>query len=480
MEDSKLWQLTEKLSKPYLREATHWVHSPFFNRQEHLARLWAYLLGISRRASPRPEYESAFRASFPGEPYDAQKMRLAMSALYRLLLQFLAYKEQQDNQPLQLLQQAQALRRLGLEQQAQQQLQKAQQANDDSPFRDVEHFRLQYEMLEEAYHYSLRARPDSPAYLQELADNGDIALLAAKLRQACLTLAHRAVYPAHYQPGFIEEAIHYIEAKGLRSLPCIELYYFYYYTLKEPRDEQYFLKFRDLLIQESRHFPSREANTLYLLAINYCVRKVNDGFVQYFGEVMRLYQEGLKAGHLLENGQLSRFTYHNIVATGLRTGDFDWVERFIHEYRAKLERPYRESSFSFCLARLEFARQHYEQALPLLQKANYRDPLLNLAAKTLLIKIYYETEEFSLLQAHLEAMRNYIRRKKVIGYHRTNYLNITHYARKLMALAPFDKAGARKLAEAIRGEDVLTEKAWFLEQLPGPNPGGLNKPTEFG
>ncbi|HQU58953.1 MAG TPA: hypothetical protein PLU64_07150, partial [Saprospiraceae bacterium] len=99
------------------------------------------------------------------------------------------------------------------------------------------------------------------------------------------------------------------------------------------------------------------------------------------------------------------------------------------------------------------------------QKANYRDPLLNLAAKTLLIKIYYETEEYSLLQAHLEAMRNYIRRKKVIGYHRTNYLNITLYARKLMALAPFDKAGAKKLAEAIRQEEVLTEKAWFMAQL---------------
>ena len=465
MVDSKLWQLAEKFPKPFLREATHWVHSPFFNRQEHLNRLWAYLSDTSKQANPKPSYEGAFESAFPGEPYDAQKLRLAMSGLYHLLLQFLAYKENQDNQPLQLLQQAQALRRLGLEQQAQQQLQKAQKANQDSSFRNVEHFRLQYEILEEAYHYSLRDRPDSPAYLQELTDNGDIALLAAKLRQACLTLAHQAVYPAAYQPGFIDEAIRYIEARGLLAQPCIELYYHYYYMLKKPEEEQYFYQFRDLLIREGQAFPSREANTLYVLAINYCVRKVNDGHEQYFGEVMKLYREGLKAGHLLENGQLSRFTYHNIVATGLRTGDFDWVENFIHEYRSKLERVYRESSFSFCLARLEYARQQYEQALPLLQKANYRDPLLNLAAKTLLIKIYYETEEYSLLQAHLEAMRNYIRRKKVIGYHRTNYLNITLYARKLMALAPFDKAGAKKLAEAIRQEDVLTEKAWFMAQL---------------
>lgn len=467
MGDSKLWQLAEKFPKPFLREATHWVHSPFFNRQEHLIRLWAYITDTSKLANPKPSHEAAFARAFPKEPYDAQKLRLAMSGLYHLLLQFLAYKENQDNQPLQLLQQAQALRRLGLEQQAQQQLQKAQQASEASPFRNVDHFRLQYEILEEAYHYSSRAKPDTPAYLQELTDNGDIALLSAKLRQACLTLAHQSVYPASYQTGFIDEAIRYIEAKGLLSEPCIELYYYYYYTLKQPDEEAYFRKFRDLLIRESQAFPSREANNLYMLAINYCVRKVNDGFEPYFEEVMKLYQEGLKAGHLLENGQLSRFTYHNIVATGLRTGAFDWVENFIQEYRNKLERAYRESSYSFCLARLKYARQHYQEALPLLQKANYRDPLLNLAAKTLLIKIYYETEEYSLLQAHLEAMRNYIRRKKVIGYHRTNYLNITLYARKLMALAPFDKAGAKKLAEAIRQEEVLTEKGWFMGQLEG-------------
>ncbi len=469
MKDSKLWQLAEKLPQAFLREATHWVHSPFFNRQEHLCLLWGYIRETCQRANPKPAFEEAFEKAYPGEPYDAQKLRLGMSALYRLLLQFLAYKEVEGEQPLQLLHQAQALRRLGLEQQAQQQLLKARRANQESPFRNVEHFRLQHEILEETYHYSLRDRPDSPAYLQELTDSGDIALLAAKLRQACLNLAHQAVYPAAYQPGFIDEAISYIEAKGLLAQPCIELYYQYYYTLKKPEEEQYFRKFRDLLIREGQAFPSREANTLYVLAINYCVRKVNEGREEYFAEVMKLYQEGLKSGHLLENGQLSRFTYHNIVATGLRTGAFDWVENFIHEYRGKLERPYRESSFSFCLARLEYARQRYREALPLLQKANYRDPLLNLAAKTLLIKIYYETEEYSLLQAHLEAMRNYIRRKKVIGYHRTNYLNITFYARKLMALAPFDKAGARKLAEAIRQEEELTEKAWFLGQLPGAN-----------
>ena len=101
----------------------------------------------------------------------------------------------------------------------------------------------------------------------------------------------------------------------------------------------------------------------------------------------------------------------------------------------------------------------------MLQKANYRDLLLNLAAKTLLLKIYYELDEFDLLNAHLDAMKNFIRRKAVIGYHRTNYLNIIRFTRRLTNSNLYDRERRKSLKEQIQAEDVLTEKEWLLEQL---------------
>ena len=162
---------------------------------------------------------------------------------------------------------------------------------------------------------------------------------------------------------------------------------------------------------------------------------------------------------------LTRFTYHNIVAIGLRLGELEWVRYFITEFKNRLEKTYRESAFSYNLARLEYESRHFDHVLELLQKANYRDPLLNLAAKTLLLKTYYEISEFDLLQSHLDAMRNYIHRKRVIGYHRTNYLNIIRFAEKLMRHNPLDKAATQKLRQDIEQEEVLTEKVFFLKML---------------
>jgi hypothetical protein len=100
----------------------------------------------------------------------------------------------------------------------------------------------------------------------------------------------------------------------------------------------------------------------------------------------------------------------------------------------------------------------------LLQHANYRDILLNLSAKTLLIKTYYELDEFDALTSALDAMRNYIRRKRVIGYHRTNYLNFTRYMEKLVSLNLSDRTSVERFITALNAEAVLSEKAFFLSQ----------------
>jgi len=117
------------------------------------------------------------------------------------------------------------------------------------------------------------------------------------------------------------------------------------------------------------------------------------------------------------------------------------------------------------LARLEYARKNYDVVLDLLQKSNYRDLLTNLGAKTLLLKIYFETDEFDLLHSHLDAMKHYIRRKHIMGYHRKNYMNIVRFAQRLMSLNPYDSKEKIQLKKRIEEEEILTEREWFLAQL---------------
>jgi hypothetical protein len=73
--------------------------------------------------------------------------------------------------------------------------------------------------------------------------------------------------------------------------------------------------------------------------------------------------------------------------------------------------------------------------------------------------------DFDALELHLQSMRVFIRRQRVIGYHKNNYLNIIKFTKKLMSHNPNDKVERSALRYRIEAEDSLTEKEWFLEML---------------
>ena len=83
------------------------------------------------------------------------------------------------------------------------------------------------------------------------------------------------------------------------------------------------------------------------------------------------------------------------------------------------------------------------------------------------MKVYFETGEFDLLDAHLKTMRMFIRRNKRMGYHHRNWQNIVRFTQKLMELNPFDQQEREVLRQAIEQEEVLTEREWLLGQLSG-------------
>lgn len=154
-----------------------------------------------------------------------------------------------------------------------------------------------------------------------------------------------------------------------------------------------------------------------------------------------------------------------MVAFGIKLEAFDAVQAFIQKYQNTLQAAQREGFVHFNLARLEYTRGNHAAALRLLQTADFKDLVNNLIAKTLLLKIYFELDEFDPLESHLDSFHNFIRRREVNDYHRSNYTNIITLVRKLMALPPGDAAAQAALRQEIETTEVLTERDWLLEQL---------------
>ena len=340
-------------------------------------------------------------------------------------------------------------------------------ANEKLPWRDTSYLERKRDLAWEEYQLEVAERPSGDLYLRELISLTDIAYYSRKLRQVCLLVAQQSVYRVDYVED-LEQSLSFLpllQERGLLELPAIGVYYYGYLLFKDSGDASHFSRFKTLLLAHAAQFHPSERRELILMAINFCVRKLNQGDRNFFQEVFELYKAGLEQETLLENSQLSRFTYHNVVIAGLNVKEYDWVREFIFQYKAALEDAYQEASFQYNLARWEFETGDLASAQERLLQAHFSDILLNLSAKTISLKIYFQQSEFDLLQAHIHAMNKFIRRNKVIGYHKQNYLNLLRYTTKLINLNPYDRSDRERLKQEVQSVNPLTERQWILSQL---------------
>lgn len=460
MKKSRLNALLRPLKPKELRKLRKFVSSPFFNQQQCLVDLLAY--SIENISAPLNK-KATYAHLFPTKPFNETDLRLQVSYLCRLIEKFIAYTEIEADPSLLLQKTAEGLTQRNQKEEALRILQKSQARIEKQPLRNATYFENRYRIELSQYAYEAVDKP-TEAFNMAAFQNLDTAYFINKLKLACQLLSHQTTYQSSYDLSSLSTVLQEIQSRNLLETPIVATYYYCYLTLTEPTIIQHFHQFKNLLLQHSSLLADRETRDLYLLAINFCIKQINQGEEAFFTQALKLYKGGLNNEALLVNGVLSRFTYHNIVIAGLHNKEFDWVEQFIHQYRKSLERRFQESSFSFSKARLEYHRKNYDGVLELLQKANYRDVLLNLSAKTLLVKVYYELSELDLLYSHLEAMKTFIRRKRVIGYHKTNYLNIVSFTQKLLGLNDYDKKAVDDFVKAVEAVKVLTEKKWLLEQ----------------
>lgn len=465
MKNSLLQELFSTLSKKELRDLRKFLQTPYFNQRADILSFFDYLVDCRQHLKIVPTKQQVHKHVYPKQDFEDHQIRLIMSILLRLIEQFLVHQSFFEDRVKVKNRLASIYRERNLLKHFERSLRHTKQLQEKSPFRNADYFFDSYQIQLEEYQSIAARKRISALNLQTISDELDTAFIALKLRQTCLSLSHQAVYKTAYNFGLLQEILSYIEEHDLLHIPAISVYYYCYRSLTDPLEVSHFQVFKRLIIEENSKFPLEEIRDLYLLAINFCTKQYNEGNPEYLKDSFDLYKEGLRNTCLLSGGVLSRFTYRNIVTHGLIMKEYEWLEYFLHEYKAHLEWPYRESMFSFCLARLEYSRNNYGEALSLLQRSDYQDILLNLSAKTVMLKIFYELGEFDLLESHLGAMGTFLRRKDIIGYHKENYKNLIRFTQKLLEVKPFDAKSKELLYKDISQTKSLAERTWLINAL---------------
>jgi hypothetical protein len=210
----------------------------------------------------------------------------------------------------------------------------------------------------------------------------------------------------------------------------------------------------------------KERREVYLLAINYCIRRFNVGKKEFLQAAFDLYRRGLEDRSLFENGVLSKFTYKNVVSAGIGLQNFGWVRQFIDDYRAFL--PVREQTaiYNYNLAVYYFRLPDYDAAMTLLRDGDFgSDTMTQLDARSMLLRVYFEKGYEDALDSLLDSFSVYLRRQKQLGYQRENYMNLIRFTKRLLILSATDKVGAAALRKEIEGVANVAERGWLLMKV---------------
>ncbi len=468
MQKSRLLEIFSSLEKTEQRELGKFVRSPVFNQRQDVVDLYDYLyLHSPFKNEETLRRERVFGAVFPNEKFDAAKFDYTMSFLFNVVKGYLVFKEQEADLVGNGVLLARALRRRNLGRLFEKEVKTIEKALDNQPFRDAEYHFSSFRLHLEMHTFAKQERRTSTASFKEFSEALTHYFLAKKLWEACTLVTHQAVSKVDFgDKPVVEAVLRLVEQHGYQSVPAVNLYYHCYKALTETDSLRWFEALRSLMRAHHVSLPPGEVKDLYLVAINYCIGRFNSGERAYLQEAFELYKEGLATGAFLENNLLSRFTYNNIVMSGLLLKDFGWVENFMHEYREFIEPKYRESTFNYNLAIFYFQKPDYERAMGLLQRAEFDDLSHNLSARRMLLRIYFEQDEREALGSLITSFKNFIYRHRELGtVPRSSYLHLLKFAGRLLSLDRHDKEAIAQLGQEVEATEQVAEKAWLLEFL---------------
>lgn len=465
MEGNKLIRAFNSLTAKEMRLFKRFLESKMYNQNTEIVALFDHLRIQTTRDQPNYSKELMHQKLFGGKPFKDKHIRDIMSYLFKALEKFLSLNEYQTDIGRELLDLCKAYRKRNLPKLFDSATNKAKQLIEKGR-RDLEYHEFNYRIQWEQYHASFRKRRSKANNLQEVSDSLDINYFANRLRHCCVMLSHQSVYNIHYDMGLVDGVIEEVRRKELLHIPAIGIYYYGYLALTNSENLQYFKALQNSLITSVELFEIDEMKDIYLLAINIGIKNLNQGNLEFIPVLLEIYKSGVANKILLTNELISPFTYKNVIALALRMKQFDWAKKFIDGFRHSIESPTSEAIYAYNLAKLQFEKKAYEEALSLLTSTTSSGDLyISLDTKILLSRIYYEQGDMDALENVLESFKTFIRRSKIISYHKSSYTNFLNCLNKLISFNPYDKEEKAKLRTEIEQLQPLPDKYWFLEQL---------------
>jgi hypothetical protein len=249
------------------------------------------------------------------------------------------------------------------------------------------------------------------------------------------------------------------------------------WLLLREQDATHFHLLKSLLEKNHDSFPGNETDSLYTIALNFCIARLNAEEEGYEEELDAIHLKILERGNLLINGRLSPAFFKNIVQVRLRLGHLDWVERFMEEWGSRLSDDGEGSALRYNKAVLAFYAREFAGCLREMENVmrDFKSDLhygsdARIYALMSVFELNKSEDRGEEFDARLNAFRLYLIRDTQMGeIKKQRQLNIIKQFRKLRSLQSEPEATRKaKVPKILKGLENLkpaSNRKWFEKQV---------------
>lgn len=460
----QLLEIYETLDKQQRGQFDLFLKSPYFIKNK---RLSAAASGLDSHFSKPVDLikQLVFDSAYPNEAYNDVKLRLLFSDLLKALKQFLYIEEKKSDekeQTLFIIRHLRRTKRIHLFEHMANQLKK--DFSDSSQW-DPDLYDLKYRLDMEILSYESFRNRFNYFNFSESAETLEVGSLIKRMRIYLEQLSQESIGRSSIEYPLMEHWIDLAEQNNWVKYPELALYLQALKLFRYPEEESHFQEYQLMLQNHESEFDFERGRELYLIALNYSIRKINQNQLAYFQKTLELFQHCIDKGWILDYGIMSSLTYKNIIVLCIRMNDLKLAESLLEKYKNLVDARERNMIYQFCLAKIHKENGDYQKALYLLNTSIFKDPLIELNARIEMIKIYYEIHEHEIMNNQIQSTKNLMRRSKKLGYHKEYYGNFLQQAHKLQSTIVLSKKEKEEWLKSITGDRRLIEKNWLYNMV---------------
>jgi len=466
MESSKLIELLRTFSKTELKLLSDFLSSPYFNKSKELIAFYGYLKKFAPHFPPkRIERQVVYRFLYKDRPYNELHLNRLMSNLLKLAERFIGQQKFEEAKGVSSHYVLSSFVDRNLNKHFEFNFKRAQEKLESGSERNADYYYQKYlfadTLCQQFFQKKIRQYDRS---LQETSDYFDIYFLSKKLIYTCEMINRNKIISTAYEPQFLDELKLLLSNFPLETVPTIHIYYNILLMLTAEDGTPHFQTLKSLLEKYEANFLPDEKRDLFSLTLNYSIRRLNLGHQNYLEESFNLCRYGIAKGLLTDNGYLSPWIYKNVIKLGLMLNEFDWVKGFIETQTKDLAPNFQQNALHFNLADLYYSTKDFDQAIDHLNQVVYSDIYVTIDSKKLLMKIYYESNEYDSLYSAIAAFKQYISRNKILSDNVK--LQFKNYIYSLNLLLKFESKALEECKKFLDSEQPIAERNW-LKRMAG-------------